>query len=142
MEYRVKRFSELTTKEFFEIAKLRIKVFVVEQNCAYQELDEMDEQAMHTWLQEGSEIVGYTRIIDQGETITFGRVLVNPDYRGKQLGKKVLEETLKVIEETYPNRKIVISAQAYLIDFYGAFGFKTTSKVYLEDDIPHIQMEK
>lgn len=142
MDYHVKKFSELTTKELFDIAKLRIKVFVVEQNCAYQELDELDEQAWHTWLQEDNEIVGYTRIIDKGETVTFGRVLVNPDYRRKNLGKKLLEETLNVTAGNYPDRPIIISAQAHLIEFYGGFGFKQTSDIYLEDDIPHIQMRK
>jgi len=142
MDYHVKEFSDLTTKEFFEIVKLRIAVFVVEQNCPYQEVDELDEFAWHTWLQEGSAIVGYTRIIDKGETVTFGRVLVNPDYRRKKLGNKLIEETLKMIAEKFPNRSIIIGAQAHLTDFYGAFGFETISEVYLEDDIPHVQMRK
>lgn len=142
MDYHVKEFAKLTTKEFFEIVKLRIAVFVVEQNCPYQEVDEADEQALHTWLQDGSEIMGYTRIIDKGDTVTFGRVIVNPDYRGKKLGNKLVEETLKVIEANYPNRPIIIGAQAHLTNFYGAFGFEAISEVYLEDDIPHVNMRK
>ncbi|ALS36427.1 ElaA protein [Enterococcus rotai] len=142
MDYHAKKFTELTTKEFFEIVKLRIAVFVVEQNCPYQEVDDADEQAWHTWLQEGSEIVGYTRIIDKGDTVTFGRVLINPVYRGKKLGNKLLEETLKVIKDNYPERPIIIGAQAHLTDFYGAFGFEEISEVYLEDNIPHVDMRK
>lgn len=142
MDYHAKKFTELTTKEFFEIVKLRITVFVVEQNCPYQEVDDADEQAWHTWLQEGSEIVGYTRIIDKGDTVTFGRVLINPVYRGKKLGNKLLEETLKVIKDNYPERPIIIGAQAHLTNFYGAFGFEEISEVYLEDDIPHVDMRK
>ena len=142
MDYHAKKFTELTTKEFFEIVKLRIAVFVVEQNCPYQEVDDADEQAWHTWLQEGSEIVGYTRIIDKGDTVTFGRVLINPVYRGKKLGNKLLEETLKVIKDNYPERPIIIGAQAHLTDFYGAFGFEEISEVYLEDDIPHVDMRR
>lgn len=142
MDYHAKKFTELTTKEFFEIVKLRIAVFVVEQNCPYQEVDDADEQAWHTWLQEGSEIVGYTRIIDKDDTVTFGRVLINPVYRGKKLGNKLLEETLKVIKDNYPERPIIIGAQAHLTDFYGAFGFEEISEVYLEDDIPHVDMRK
>lgn len=142
MEYHVKEFTELTTKEFLEIVKLRIAVFVVEQHCPYQEVDEADEVAWHTWLQEGADIVGYTRIIDKGDIVTFGRVIVNPKYRGKKLGNKLLAETLKVVEDKYPNRPIVIGAQAHLTDFYGAFGFEAISDVYLEDDIPHIHMRK
>ncbi|MGM0218890.1 GNAT family N-acetyltransferase [Enterococcus sp. AZ126] len=142
MEYHVKEFTQLTTKEFLEIVKLRVAVFVVEQKCPYQEVDEADEFAWHTWLQEGTEIVGYTRIIDKGDTVTFGRVIINPDYRGKKLGNKLLEETLKVVEDKYPNRPIIIGAQARLTNFYGAFGFKEISEVYLEDDIPHVQMQR
>lgn len=142
MDYHVKKFATLTTKEFLEIVKLRIAVFVVEQNCPYQEVDDADELAWHTWLQKGSDIVGYTRIIDRGDSVTFGRVIVNPDYRGRKFGNKLLEETLKVIEDKYPNRPILIGAQAHLTNFYGTFGFEATSDVYLEDDIPHIQMRK
>ncbi|MBM7687342.1 GNAT family N-acetyltransferase [Enterococcus ureilyticus] len=142
MDYHIKKLTELTTKEFLEIVKLRIVVFVVEQNCPYQEVDDADEVAWHTWLQEGTDIVGYTRIIDQGDTVTFGRVLINPKYRNQKLGNKLLKETLKVVEENYPNRPIVIGAQAHLTKFYGAFGFEAVSEVYLEDDIPHVQMRR
>lgn len=142
MEYHVKQLAQLTTKEFLEIVKLRIAVFVVEQNCPYQEVDDVDELAYHTWLQEGTDIVGYTRIIDKGDTVSFGRVLVNSDYRGKKLGNKLLEETLKVIEENYPNRPIIIGAQAHLTKLYRTFGFEVISDVYLEDDIPHVDMKR
>lgn len=142
MDYHIKKLTELTTKEFLEIVKLRIAVFVVEQNCPYQEVDDADEVAWHTWLQEGTDIVGYTRIIDQGDTVTFGRVLINPKYRNQKLGNKLLKETLKVVEENYLNRPIVIGAQAHLTKFYGAFGFEAVSEVYLEDDIPHVQMRR
>ncbi|MBP2100233.1 GNAT family N-acetyltransferase [Enterococcus rivorum] len=142
MNYVVKPFSELSTKEFFEIVKLRIAVFVVEQNCPYQEVDEEDETAIHTWLEEDNDIVGYTRILDHGETVVMGRVIVNPAYRGKKLGKKLVDNTLNVIEETYPGKDIIIGAQAHLIDFYESAGFEVISDIYLEDDIPHIQMKR
>ncbi|MFD1901420.1 GNAT family N-acetyltransferase [Enterococcus termitis] len=142
MDYHVKKFSELTTKEFFDIVKLRIAVFVVEQHCPYQEVDDVDECAIHTWLQEEADIVGYTRIMDRGETVSFGRVLINPAYRKQGLGNKLLEETLRVIEEKFPNKPIIIGAQAHLSDFYGAFSFEEVSDVYLEDGIPHVQMKK
>lgn len=142
MEYHVKEFEKLTTKEFLEIVKLRIAVFVVEQNCPYQEVDDTDEIAWHTWLQEGLDIVGYTRIFENEDSVTFGRVIVNPDYRGKKLGNKLLEETLKVVEDKYPTRPIIIGAQAHLTEFYGAFGFEVSSDVYLEDNIPHVNMRR
>lgn len=142
MDYCVKSFSELSTKEFYEIAKLRIAIFVVEQMCPYQEIDSFDEEAIHTWLKEEETIIGYTRIIDKGETVTFGRVIVHPDYRGKKLGDYLLDQTLAVIAAKLPGKPIVISAQAHLTKFYGAHGFISTSDVYLEDDIPHIQMRR
>ncbi|PIT12784.1 GNAT family N-acetyltransferase [Snodgrassella alvi] len=142
MDYYVKSFSELSTKEFYEIAKLRIAVFVVEQTCPYQEIDAYDEQAVHIWMQEGQTIIGYTRIIDQDATVTFGRVIIHPSHRGKKLGNQLLEKTLAVIKTQMPDKPIVISAQAHLIDFYGAYGFVPVSDVYLEDDIPHIRMRK
>ncbi|PIT51383.1 GNAT family N-acetyltransferase [Snodgrassella alvi] len=142
MDYYVKPFSELSTKEFYEIAKLRIAVFVVEQICPYQEIDAYDEQAVHIWMQEGQTIIGYARIIDQDTTVTFGRVIIHPSHRGKKLGNQLLEKTLAVIKTQMPDKPIVISAQAHLIDFYGAYGFVPVSDVYLEDDIPHIRMRK
>ncbi|MTD40226.1 GNAT family N-acetyltransferase [Erwinia sp. CPCC 100877] len=142
MEYQVKHFSELTAKEFYEVVKLRTAVFVVEQNCPYQEVDDADEYAWHTWLIEGAELVGYTRIMDLGSTVTFGRVLINADYRKRNLGTRLVAETLNVIAEKYPGRPIKISAQAHLIDFYGSFGFEVVSEVYLEDGIAHVDMLK
>ena len=131
MEYIVKNFNELTTKEFYQIAKERVAVFVVEQNCPYQEIDETDEVALHTYfLSENGEIAAYTRIYSENETVHFGRVLVTKAFRKNGLGKKVVAKTLEVI-----------GAQAYLQDFYGEFGFQAISEVYLEDDIPHIDME-
>ncbi|MDR0922098.1 MAG: GNAT family N-acetyltransferase [Lactobacillales bacterium] len=137
-----KEFSELTTKEFYEIAKLRVSVFVVEQNCPYQEIDEEDETALHLWLEEENEIVGYARIMDNKETASFGRVLVNPKYRGQGLGRTLVDEVLSEIAQRYPNKTILIGGQAYLKEFYESFGFQTISDIYLEDDIPHYQMER
>ncbi|MCO6504977.1 MAG: GNAT family N-acetyltransferase [Snodgrassella sp.] len=142
MDYYIKSFSELSTKEFYEIAKLRIAVFVVEQTCPYQEIDAADEQALHIWMQEGPTIIGYTRIIDLDTTVTFGRVIIHPSHRGQKLGNRLLEKTLAVINTQMPDKPIVISAQAHLTDFYAAYGFVPISDIYLEDNIPHIQMQK
>lgn len=141
MEYIVKSFAELSTKEFYQLTKERVAVFVVEQNCPYQEIDETDEVALHTYfLDEKGEIAAYTRIYSDNDTVHFGRVLVTAAFRGTGLGKKIVAKTLEVIHEKFPDQKIVIGAQAYLQDFYGGFGFKAISEVYLEDDIPHIDM--
>lgn len=141
MDYQVKPFSALTTKEFLEIVQLRIAVFVVEQTCPYQEVDEWDETAIHTWFADKGKIVGYTRIVDKGDKLTFGRVIISKAYRGQKLGQKLLEATIAEIRKRYPNRPIAISAQAHLVSFYQNAGFKPISEEYLEDDIPHIDME-
>ncbi len=140
MEVIVKTLNELTTKELLEIMQERVKVFIVEQNCPYQEVDEDDEIAQHVMLKEDGKLVGYTRIMDRGNLVTFGRVLVVKEHRAKKLGKKIVEATLEEIKRLYPNKEIKISAQNYLVDFYGSFGFEVVSEMYLEDDIPHIDM--
>lgn len=140
MEYQVKTLAELTAVELLAIMKERVAVFVVEQNCPYQEIDELDEQALHTWLQEGTEIVGYTRIIHEADAIHIGRVLTVKKYRGAGYGELLMKKTLEAVNEHYPNRPIVLGAQEYALDFYKKFGFEVISDVYLEDDIPHVDM--
>lgn len=142
MDYHVKKFTELSVPEFYRIVTERIAVFVVEQNCPYQEVDEVDPQALHTYFaDEAGNILAYTRIFEEGDAVHFGRVLVAGSQRKNGLGRKIVENTLKVIEENYPNQPIIIGAQEYLQEFYQSFGFKAVSDVYLEDDIPHIDMK-
>ncbi|MGP5428882.1 GNAT family N-acetyltransferase [Enterococcus malodoratus] len=136
----IKSTDELTSQELLTILQIRTAVFVVEQNCPYQEVDEADRQALHVCLEEDGKIKAYARILATDDQIYFGRVLVVKEYRGQQLGRKIVEKTLKEIEKRYPNRVVVISAQAHLTEFYGSFGFKPNSEIYLEDDIPHIEM--
>lgn len=142
MKYHVKPFSELNTEEFYAIVKERIAVFVVEQNCPYQEVDEIDEHAWHTYFKDdGGNISAYTRVYEAQDAIHFGRVLVNKEHRKEGLGRKILQQTIAFIQEKYPNQPIVIGAQVYLRSFYESFGFEAISYVYLEDDIPHIDMK-
>ncbi|EOL49287.1 GNAT family acetyltransferase [Enterococcus phoeniculicola ATCC BAA-412] len=141
MEYTVKTFDELTTVEFYQLIKTRIAVFVVEQNCAYQEVDALDPVAWHTYLRNGEEICAYTRVYKSNDGVHIGRVLVKEDYRNQQLGRKIVQLTLDWIQSVFPNTPIIIGAQAHLQNFYRTFGFQPTSEVYLEDDIPHIDME-
>lgn len=136
----IKSTNELTPQELITIFQARTAVFVVEQECPYQEVDEADREAIHVCLEEKGKLAAYARILAEPEAIHFGRVLVLKEFRGKQLGKKIVSETLADIERRYPKRPIIISAQAHLTKFYGAFGFLTTSDVYLEDDIPHVDM--
>ena len=136
----VKSTDELTPQELLTILQARTAVFVVEQACPYQEVDEADRHALHVWLEENGELKAYTRILAEGDEIHFGRVLVAKKFRGQKLGREIVATTLKEIEKRYPERPVRISAQAYLIDFYRSFGFKKNSEIYLEDGIPHVEM--
>lgn len=140
MEISIKELNELSAKEVLDFLYERVKVFVVEQNCPYQEVDEDDYIAKHVVLRENGEFLGYVRIINREEEVTFGRVLVTEKARNRKLGKFLLKTTLDEIAESYPNKEITISAQHYLEKFYKSFGFTPTTEVYLEDDIPHIGM--
>ncbi|MFH5812043.1 GNAT family N-acetyltransferase [Companilactobacillus sp. FL22-1] len=136
----VKETNELSPKELIDILKARVAVFVVEQNCPYQEVDADDYNDLHVCLIENNELKAYTRIIVKADHITFGRVLVVKKYRQAGLGKKIVQATIDEIKQRFPNQPIQIQAQAYLQNFYESFGFKPISKVYLEDEIPHLDM--
>lgn len=136
----VKSTDELKPKELIDILKARTAVFVVEQNCPYQEVDDDDYHDLHVQLIEDNHLKAYTRIIDKGDHITFGRVLVVKEYRKEGLGRKIISATIDEIKQRFPNQPIQIQAQAYLQKFYESFGFKAISDVYLEDNIPHLDM--
>lgn len=139
----IKSFEELSTKELYEILKVRQEVFVVEQTCYYLDADGSDEKALHLWAEKQGKIVAYCRIFSQGikypET-SIGRVLTHPDARNLSLGKILMSFALQAIEIRFKTKECRISAQDYLLDFYKNFGFTDTGKKYLEDDIPHTEM--
>lgn len=134
------KLTDLTLTQVVTIFKERVKVFVVEQNCPYQEIDEADEQATHIGIWQGVELMAYSRVINCGDEVTFGRVIVAKEHRGKQLGRQIVTLAIAEIKKSFPNRTIRISAQAHLTEFYGSFGFKVSSGEYLEDGIPHVDM--
>lgn len=138
----VKQTSDLTPKELVKVMQERTKVFVVEQNCPYQEVDEKDEDALHIFFTNSNEILAYTRIVLNDDEVhpSFGRVLVPKNMRGKGFGRKIVTATLDIISQKYPGQDIKIQAQTYLEKFYGSFGFLAVSQQYLEDGIPHIDM--
>lgn len=143
MEFLIKEFNSLTTKQLFEIYKLRSEVFIVEQNCAYQDIDDMDASANHVMLFEKDVLAAYARILPPGISYkepAIGRVVVKKNFRGKDLGKLLMQQCIDQLQDTYKNSDIVISAQSYLLKFYSDLGFKTEGKEYLEDDIPHTKM--
>lgn len=141
MEVYVKRFEELSVEELYEIIKVRIAIFSLEQNCLYQDLDEKDMNAYHVYIKENDKIKAYLRVLDKGisfDEISIGRVLTTE--RGLGLGNKILEEGIKVVKEKMGADKIKIEAQSYAKGYYEKFGFRQISDEFLEDGIPHIQM--
>ena len=140
-----KHFHELTTQELYNILQLRSEVFVVEQNCIYQDIDGKDKKAVHIFIKENQDVLAYSRVFNEGEYFenpSIGRVVVKKEKRGTELGKKIMMEGAKYIKETFTNKKIEISAQKYLKDFYSELGYEFTGNEYLEDGIPHIRMIK
>ncbi|MDF7663719.1 GNAT family N-acetyltransferase [Bifidobacterium sp. ESL0763] len=138
----VRTTAQLDPREVVDIMRERVKVFVVEQTCYYQEVDDKDDEAVHVMLRENGEMVGYTRVIphDDGEHISFGRVLVPKQYRGNGYGRQVVKATIDWIHANRKGESIKIQAQNYLRPFYESLGFKAVSDVYLEDNIPHLDM--
>lgn len=141
MELVVKKFEELTTEELYELLKIRIEVFVVEQKCPYQEIDEKDKNAYHIYLKEAGQIKAYLRVLYPGilfEEASIGRVLTTE--RGKGYANIILREGINIAREKLKVNKIKIEAQTYAKKMYEKFGFKQTSEKFLEDGIPHVQM--
>lgn len=137
----VKQTDELTPQQLITILKARVAVFVVEQNCPYQEVDDDDFDDLHVALfNDNGDLQAYTRVMNRDTEVNFGRVLVVDQFRKDGLGRKIVQETLDVIAQRFPNKPIKIQAQAYLQEFYESFGFEPKSDVYLEDDIPHLDM--
>ncbi|WP_313386999.1 GNAT family N-acetyltransferase [Chishuiella sp.] len=141
-----KEFNDLTLQELYKIIQLRNQVFVVEQNCVYQDCDNKDFVSGHLWATVEDDIVAYSRIVPKGisykEEPSIGRVISNNKYRGQGFGKQLLLNSIQVIENNFQSTGIRISAQLYLKSFYESFGFQQVSEEYLEDDIPHIEMLK
>ena len=142
MELVVKHFKELTLEELVTIYKLRVSVFVVEQKCPYQEIDDADKAAYHIWLQDEKGIEAYARVLPAGTTFpsaAIGRVIAVKRRCG--LGSKIVAAAIRVAKEKFAADRITIEAQVYARTLYEKAGFHQTSEVFLEDGIPHIQMQ-
>lgn len=138
----VKHFSELTTEELVEIYKLRVSVFVVEQQCPYQEIDDADKEAYHIWLQGEAGMEAYARVLPKGTafpTVAIGRVIAVKRQRG--LGSRIVAAAIDVAKERLGADTITIEAQVYARRLYEKTGFYQTSDEFLEDGIPHIRMQ-
>lgn len=140
--WQIKTFEQLNTSELYQIMRLRVAVFVVEQNCPYYELDDEDLRCHHVfYTDKNAKISAYSRIFRQENHITFGRVVVLPECRGSGLGKRLVQEVMTFIRATYPEKTIVIEAQQYVIPFYEAFGFKSVGGLFDLDGISHQKMQ-
>jgi len=143
MEITVKAFDELTIYELHDLLQLRSEVFVVEQDCVYQDVDGKDAKAIHVLGKKDGKIVAYTRCFPPGiyfEEAAIGRVVVQRSQRKYSYGHIIMKASIKVIKDKYQTESIKLSAQTYLIRFYESHGFKTTGEEYLEDGIPHVAM--
>lgn len=143
MVVEIKTFDELHTGELYQILQLRSKVFVVEQNCVYQDLDDKDYMALHIIGKRNDVLVAYTRIFKQGDYFkeaSIGRVTVKMEERGHGYGLQIMEASINAIIDRFGPVPIRISAQKYLIAFYNSLGFTEMGNEYLEDGIPHIDM--
>lgn len=148
MEWKAKPWEALTRDEWHAMVRLRVDVFVVEQDCPYPDLDGKDLRAWHVWGEEesvakGASAVACARILAPGVSYaetSIGRVATRRDQRGKGIGKELMKRSIDVAAQTWPDQGIRISAQCYLEGWYEELGFCSVGAPYLEDDIPHIQM--
>ena len=141
----VKTFEELTKLDLYKLLQLRSEVFIVEQDCVYQDIDFKDQKALHVLGFDKDSLVAYTRIFKPGdyfEAASIGRVVVRQDKRDLKYGNIIMEASIKAIETYFETSLVKISAQSYLKKFYKNLGFHVIGEEYLEDNIPHIAMVK
>ena len=145
MNFITKTFQELTTDELYQILQLRSEVFVVEQDCIYQDIDGKDQKALHVFGKINNQIIAYTRIFKAGDyfdNASIGRVVVKESERSSGYGFDLMEASIKAVQEKFNTVNITISAQVYLTKFYNSLGFKQIGEGYLEDGISHIKNGK
>ncbi|GAB3297208.1 GNAT family N-acetyltransferase [Hymenobacter tenuis] len=144
LTWTTKPFSALTLAELYALLQLRSEVFVVEQTCAFQDIDGQDQAAHHLLgFTEAGELAAYSRLFGAGISYpeaSIGRVVVSPKFRRYGLGKELLRQSIAAVAELFGEQPIQIGAQLYLQAFYESFGFRQVGEGYLEDDIPHIHM--
>jgi ElaA protein len=145
LEWTIKSFESLSVNELYDILRLRSEIFVVEQNCVYLDLDGKDQKALHLFGTFEGNIVAHARLFKPGISFvhaSIGRVTVEAKHREKKWGHELMRQAIAGVLEHFGETEITIGAQLYLKKFYESHGFVQTSEMYLEDDIPHIQMDK
>lgn len=136
-------FEALSTQQLYAVLQLRSEVFVVEQNCVFQDIDGYDAQAMHVLGYAGNKLVAYARCFNAGVKFaeaSIGRVITHASVRGAGVGPTLMQRAIDCIQQTWGAQPLRIGAQAHLDDFYGKLGFVKTGAIYLEDGIPHTEM--
>lgn len=148
LQWQLFRYAALTPDDLYEVLRLRAEVFVVEQRCAYLDLDDKDrDPAAHHLLGRSDDgtLAAYARLLPPGVSYpepSFGRVVTAPARRGRGLGDALVAETLRQMQRLWPGHDIRIGAQAHLVGYYGKHGFEVCSEEYLEDEIPHREMRR
>lgn len=145
LDFKWSRLESLTALQLFEIIKAREAVFVVEQQCPYQETDEMDLQSWHLEVSINNELAAYVRVVDPGVKYaqpSIGRVLTVQKFRNLKIGRALMSEAIRFTEDIFPAQGIKIGGQVYLQAFYHSFGFEAVSEAYDEDGIMHLDMVK
>lgn len=141
--WKFRSYEGLTKSELYDWLALRSEVFIVEQNCPYQDLDGMDQRAEHLLGYQNDQLVAGARLFAPGDCYTeacIGRVITKPSHRALKIGHDLMKQAISYCMDNYNRSAILISAQAYLIKFYESHGFVTVGETYLEDNIPHIKM--
>ncbi|RTY88317.1 GNAT family N-acetyltransferase [Flavobacterium sp. RSP15] len=145
LKWSIKSFKDLSVDELYDLLRLRSEIFVVEQNCVYLDLDGKDKVALHLIGEFEGKIVAHSRLFKPGisfDNASIGRVTVDSNYRDKKWGHDLMRESIAGIAHHFGESHITIGAQLYLKKFYESHGFEQTSEMYLEDDIPHIEMKR
>ena len=143
ISWNYKPFDELTSHELYAILQLRNEVFVVEQNCVFQDADNKDQPSYHVMGWQNDQLAAYTRLIPAGisyNEASIGRVVISPPKRGKGLGLVLMQQSISILYNLWGKNHIKIGAQLYLKSFYESIGFQQCSNIYIEDGIDHIEM--
>ncbi|KTC78174.1 GNAT family N-acetyltransferase [Legionella brunensis] len=139
----IKSFDELSKDTLYEILALRSEIFIVEQQCFYQDLDYKDQDAKHLLAYQDNKLIAYARILSyENEGMSFGRLVTATSHRGLGLGKQLMDSILSYLKNHHPTEPIIITAQNYLRNFYGTYGFVAEGEPFDMDGIPHVRMVK
>ena len=136
-------FESISKEELYDVLSLRQRVFIIEQDCFYEDLDYSDQDANHLLLYKDNKLIGYSRVFQPGikyDAASIGRIVIDLYYRGRGYGKSITQEAIQFLKNNFPGSDISISAQYRLVNFYKDLGFEREGEVYLEDNIDHIKM--